>query len=215
MHEENFRHFLLFGEVRRTGLGTTLWRPLPCYVGPSGRDLSRAPARASHFRAEEAMGEAHLPAEHPQASEEPRLSAPHVDKGRSGRAEGEAVEGPAPAVGPTGRIRDRGTFARLRASGSRTSSGPITVTFVHDEVATPPRVAYSVGRRVGSAVVRNRIRRRLRAIVATVAAQLAPGAYLISAGPRAAEMSFADLRSAVNGALDRMTAAANRTGERP
>jgi ribonuclease P protein component len=91
--------------------------------------------------------------------------------------------------------------------------GPITVTFVHDEVATPPRVAYSVGRKVGSAVIRNRLRRRLRAIVADYAARLAPGAYLISARPRAAQMSFDELRSAVGGALDRMTAMLTRTGD--
>jgi ribonuclease P protein component len=84
-----------------------------------------------------------------------------------------------------------------------------------DEVATPPRVAYSVGRRIGPAVVRNRLRRRLRAIVADFTAQLAPGAYLISAGPRAAQMSFADLRSAVGGALDRMRTAVSRTGGDP
>ena len=159
------------------------------------------------------MGEAHLPAEQPQTSQEPRLSSPHVDQGGPGRAQGQTAEGPPPAVGLTWRVRDRGTFARFRASRTRTSTGPITVTFVHDEVATPPRVAYSVGRKVGSAVVRNRLRRRLRAIVADRPTQLAPGAYLISAAPRAAEMTFADLRSTVDGALDRMTAAVTRTGD--
>jgi len=158
------------------------------------------------------MGEAHLPAQQPQASQEPRVPSSHVDQGGPGRVEGQTAEGPPSAVGLTWRVRDRGTFARFRASRTRTTMGPITVTFVHDEVATPPRVAYSVGRKVGTAVVRNQLRRRLRAIVADFAAQLAPGAYLISAGPRAAELTFADLRSAVGGALDRMTAAVHRSG---
>ena len=159
------------------------------------------------------MGEAHLPTQQPQTSQEPRLPPSHVDEGGTSGDQSQAAEGPAPAVGLTWRVRDRGTFARFRASRTRTTIGPITVTFVPDEVIARPRVAYSVGRKVGTAVVRNQLRRRLRAIVAERA--LGPGAYLISAGPRAAELSFTDLRSTVDGALDRMDAAVNRRGDRP
>ena len=42
-------------------------------------------------------------------------------------------------------------------------------------------MAFSVGRSVGSAPVRNRIRRRLRAIARARASQLAPGWYLVGA----------------------------------
>ena len=42
-------------------------------------------------------------------------------------------------------------------------------------------MAFSVGRAVGSAPVRNRIRRRLRAIARARAGQLAPGWYLVGA----------------------------------
>lgn len=42
-------------------------------------------------------------------------------------------------------------------------------------------MAFSVGRSVGSAPVRNRIRRRLRAIARARAGQLAPGWYLVGA----------------------------------
>ena len=46
----------------------------------------------------------------------------------------------------------------------------------------PPRVAYATGRAVGAAVVRNRVRRRLRAAVRDQAPLLRPGrAYLIRA----------------------------------
>src|SRR5947207_10458218 len=123
------------------------------------------------------MGEAHLPTQQPQTSQEPRLPTPHVDQSGPGRAQGQAAEGPSPAVGLTWSVRDRGTFVRFRASRTRTTAGPITVTFVPDEVVARPRVAYSVGRKVGTAVVRNQLRRRLRAVVAEQAARLAPGAY--------------------------------------
>src|SRR4051794_27092213 len=139
--------------------------------GRTAHFLARARSRA--LRPQEAMGEADVPTEHSETSEEPRLSPPDVDPSWPGRPEGTPAEGPAPAVGLTWRIRDRATFARLRASSTRSRVGPITVTFVHDEVGTPPRVAYSVGRKVGNAVVRNLVRRRLRAIVDDAAPRLA------------------------------------------
>jgi ribonuclease P protein component len=66
-------------------------------------------------------------------------------------------------------------------------------------------VAYSVSKRVGSAVVRNRLRRRLRAAVAAHRRQLRPGtAYLFGAGPEAAGASWADLEAAVADLVERV-----------
>src|SRR5262249_55233724 len=77
-----------------------------------------------------------------------------------------AVSAPPPSVGrPVWRIRDRATFARLRAEGRRIKRGPVTVWFVEGDPYLPPRMAYAIGRTVGTAVERNRLRRRLRAIV--------------------------------------------------
>ena len=56
-----------------------------------------------------------------------------------------------------------------------------------------------MGRRVGKAVVRNRVRRRLRAIVAST--PLAPGAYLVGVSPEAAALPFEELRAHVDRAL--------------
>jgi ribonuclease P protein component len=61
----------------------------------------------------------------------------------------------------------------------------------------PPRVAYTIGRRVGPAVVRNRLRRRLRMLMRQVAADLRPGSYLIGASPEAADLSYAELQNLV------------------
>ena len=79
--------------------------------------------------------------------------------------------------------------------------GPITVTWLAGDPAVPPRVAYAIGRRAGGAVVRNRIRRRLRAITHEVRAQLRPGAYLFGATAAAASLSYGDLRATVCQAL--------------
>jgi ribonuclease P protein component len=62
------------------------------------------------------------------------------------------------------RLRRRADFTAVLRAGRRARRGPLTV-------ATRPnnwgrmRVGYAVGRRVGGAVVRNRVRRRLRALI--------------------------------------------------
>jgi len=52
-------------------------------------------------------------------------------------------------------------------------------------------VAYALGRAIGPAVVRNRLRRQLRALLAGAA--LPPGLYLIGAQPAAAQRSRSEL----------------------
>lgn len=58
----------------------------------------------------------------------------------------------------------------------------------------PPRVAWAIGRQVGPAVVRNRVRRRLRAVAATLEPPLAPGDWLVGVRPAGASASSSDLR---------------------
>lgn len=79
--------------------------------------------------------------------------------------------------------------------------GPLTVTWVPNGADEPPRVAYAIGKRVGGAVVRNRLRRRLRSIVAELAPQLGAGAYLIGAAPEAVPMTHGELQSKLSEAL--------------
>ena len=84
--------------------------------------------------------------------------------------------------------------------------GPITVTWAPGDPAEPPRVAYAIGKQVGGATVRNRVRRRLRAIVRDHELPLGPGAWLIGAAPEVAKLSYGELKAAVAeaiGALDR------------
>ena len=80
-------------------------------------------------------------------------------------------------------------------------SGPLTVTWVPDGPEGPPRVAYAIGKRVGGAVERNRLRRRLRSLVVELAPQLGSGAYLIGAAPEAVSMTHGELQSSLTTAL--------------
>ncbi len=66
-------------------------------------------------------------------------------------------------------------------------------------------VAFAIGRRTGTAVVRNRIRRRLRAALTELAAAdgVPAGALVITAGAPVAGAPFAAVRSDLRRALDR------------
>ena len=57
------------------------------------------------------------------------------------------------------------------------------------------QVAFAIGRAVGSAVSRNRLRRRLRAVLAN--SDVPPGLYLVGARVPACEHTFADLEHSV------------------
>ena len=70
-------------------------------------------------------------------------------------------------------------------------------------------MAYGIGRRVGNAVTRNRVRRRLRAIVRDLdrAEPWPGGAYLVTTGPEAATLPYGELVDAVTEAAARLQAA--------
>lgn len=97
-------------------------------------------------------------------------------------------------------VQRRATFDAF-GTGRRGKAGPITVSWVPGQPTEPPRVAYAIGKRVGPAVVRNRLRRRLRMIIREVAPTLPPGAYLIGAGPPAALSPYDELRTMVPQAI--------------
>lgn len=81
--------------------------------------------------------------------------------------------------------------------------GALSVTYLApaatSTTATPPRVAFAIGKAAGGAVVRNRIRRRVRAALQglVAAGHLPEGTYLWSAGPAAATLSWPELEAQV------------------
>ena len=75
-------------------------------------------------------------------------------------------------------------------------SGPLRVRYL----AAPggASVGYAIGKRTGPAVVRNRIKRRVRAAVASTSTPLTSGFYLISTDSSAATAPFDELVGAVD-----------------
>jgi ribonuclease P protein component len=72
-------------------------------------------------------------------------------------------------------------------------SGPIMVSWLPAATPHPPVLAFAISKKVGTAVVRNRLRRRLREI-ARSHPDLRGGTYLIRTAPGAAPLTFQALR---------------------
>jgi ribonuclease P protein component len=98
-----------------------------------------------------------------------------------------------------GRIHERREFERLSRHGRRARTETLWCRYLDEPQSVPPRIAFAIGRSVGPAVVRNRLRRRLRALAADRARTggggplLPHGSLLIGARPAAAERSFEEL----------------------
>jgi ribonuclease P protein component len=164
------------------------------------------------------MDEAHLSTECAKTSEDPWLSQADVDEGRAGGDPVPPGEGTSSPVGVTARrppgpgptrplapIRSRHTFEALRRTRSRGRSGPLTVAFVPQTSWSGSEAAYAINRQVGKAVTRNRLRRRLRSILAGQAPGLPAGAYLVRTGPGAPQLTFDELKVVMTQALRQAT----------
>ncbi len=105
-------------------------------------------------------------------------------------------------------LKNRADFLRLRQGHKYTTPYFILRAAPSDiPMQTRARVGYTVTTKCGNAVVRNRIKRRLRALVREIFPTTAKPGYdyilvaLDRAKPSAAEASFADLRAAVARAI--------------
>ena len=107
-------------------------------------------------------------------------------------------------------LRRREDFARLSTRG-RTRADRLLVLHFLPNGLDHDRFGISTGRRLGGAVTRNRVRRRVREVLARLPATASPGwDILIVARATTADASFDELRAALVrllGAVRRMTVA--------
>ena len=122
--------------------------------------------------------EAHVPTAQPQAVTSARVPPSHVHPGGPRDHQRSPTQGPSTAERLIDSCRSRADFAAFRR-GRRVSGDLMWLSFAPDGGLARPRVAFALSRRAGTAVARNRARRRLRALFSEFARDLAPGRYLI------------------------------------
>lgn len=101
------------------------------------------------------------------------------------------------------RIRRRDDFSAAIRRGSRTGRTLLTGHLLIEPGTTPPRVGFVVSRAVGGAVVRNKVRRRLRELVRSRLNSLPAGSLLVvRANPRAATARQSELAAELDLVID-------------
>lgn len=95
-------------------------------------------------------------------------------------------------------------FARLRRRGKRVSTRSLVI-YRSDPLAgdAASLVGITVSKSIGKAVIRNKLRRRLAAIVDEALGECRSMRLLVVARPGAAEIPFGELRAEVASAMER------------
>ncbi len=102
---------------------------------------------------------------------------------------------------PVERIRKKGDFAGLYRRGSRFRGGFFTLVFLRNGLGHS-RLAVVASRKVGSAVVRNRVKRRFRELFRREKGLLGePLDLIVIARPESGGAAWAELRDAYTSAL--------------
>lgn len=94
-------------------------------------------------------------------------------------------------------------FSYVYRRGKRASTKDLTLLYVKNR---QKRVGFSVSKKVGVAVVRNRTKRRLRECVRPLLARMSGGLYVFVARPSAADRPFEQLGRQVEQLMGRVGA---------
>jgi ribonuclease P protein component len=174
---------------------------------PPDRPAMQQPGTGDHC-------EAHVPTQQPSAGSQARVPGADVHPGRAGDHQEPSPQGPPAPVGLSGPltaqrgapdrgrparrgrlapVRGRTTFAQL--SRGRRYRGRHCTLVVGPEQAEPS-VSFAIGRKVGTAVQRNLVRRRLRVVLSEARSDgtLSNRAHLVIVHPGAATAPFGTLR---------------------
>jgi ribonuclease P protein component len=149
--------------------------------------------------------EAHLPAEQPGPQAASRVPQPHGDGRRAQSAELAPRARPQEAQ-RLATISKRADFLAANA-GLRTTT-PGFILLVRDRKDSDPamRVGFTVTKKIGGAVVRNRMKRRFRALAREIvpAKGFAGADHVMIGRANGVERDFGLLRSELAGALDKL-----------
>lgn len=99
------------------------------------------------------------------------------------------------------RLTKRGSFNYVYRKGESRPNGALKITYVRGKGA--PKAGISVPNSVGKAVVRNKIRRRIRAVLQPLMPRVKPAQLVISVRKGAEEMTFAQIETTVTELLEK------------
>jgi ribonuclease P protein component len=106
------------------------------------------------------------------------------------------------------RVRRREDFTAAVRQGRRVGSPGLVVHVSSEAGDAPARAGFIVGRNVGNAVRRNRLRRQLRHVIAPRLASCPAGLLIVvRAAAPATRFTSAELAASLDGLLDRALAA--------
>lgn len=149
------------------------------------------------------MREEDFPAQHPQEEEKARIPPADAQPCRAGGAQAPPAQGSRPPVGLNRRVRV-GAEIRGLVGRRRLKSGVLTLVRGATATAGPPLLAFAVPRSVGCAVVRNKVRRRLRAASRAHAALMRPGSvYLLGVRSGVTNITYREIEVTLGELLER------------
>lgn len=92
------------------------------------------------------------------------------------------------------RLVKRGSFTFVYKRGERKSDRLLTLIYVKSKSL---KVGFSVSNKIGNAITRNLVKRRLRAIVRSIIPSLRPSQIVVSVRVGVDKLSYSELQSAV------------------
>jgi ribonuclease P protein component len=112
---------------------------------------------------------------------------------------------PQSSVSKPGRLKRRPEFLRVASSGKKAAVGGVVLQALTRQDAEPARLGFTVTKKVGNAVIRNRTRRRLKEAARLLLAERAvTGVDLVLIGRASTrKRNFIALQGDIRRALDR------------
>jgi len=101
------------------------------------------------------------------------------------------------------RLTQSKDFARIRRLG-RSCGNRLLVVYVLPKLSDETRIGFSVSKRVGKAVIRNRVKRRMREAVGQQISAVRPGQDLVFiARPASSEATYQQIEHSIAYVLDK------------
>jgi ribonuclease P protein component len=114
------------------------------------------------------------------------------------------------------RLRRGADFERVRTNRRSWAHPLLVCSLARSPGSGPTRVGLIVGRRIGNAVTRNRVKRRMREVIRSLHPQLRPGFDLVFiARPPSVSASVGELEAAIASLLRRADTLAPLRGAAP